>query len=70
MPQSKLKNTIYKTSTNTASYTILDKIHSNLIGPIHPTDIYKSRYIIKFLDSKSRHLDIELIKTKNEVLAA
>ena len=65
-----LKNTIYKNSTNTASYNILEKIRSDLIGLITPTDIYGFRYIITFLDSNSRYLDIELIKTKDEALAA
>ena len=38
--KSKFLKIIYKTSTNTASYNILDKLYSDLIVPIHPTDIY------------------------------
>ena len=40
-------------------------MYSELIGPIYPTDIFSNKYIITFLDSKTRYLEIELLKTKD-----
>ena len=49
---------------------MLDTIHSNLIGPISPTNIFGNCYIITFLDLKSRYLETDLLKTKSQSLEA
>ena len=45
-------------------------MYSELIGPIYPTDIFSNKYIITFLDSKTRYLEIELLETKDQALKA
>ena len=55
---------INKISTNPIKYDILDRIHTDLGGPLPPT-YDKHTYYITFLDKKSRYLWVSLIATKN-----
>ena len=66
---SKDNRKIYKESINPKDYGILDRIHSDLGGPLSPTyDNYK--YYITFLDKKSRYLWIILLQNKHQVYQA
>ena len=68
--QANLTNKCYRNTTLNKDYTYLERIHSNLIGPINPPDILGYKYIIIFLDYKTRTLDIELLKHKYKALDA
>jgi hypothetical protein len=67
--KSKFTNKINKLS-NTKEFDLLEKITSDLCGPISPPTYNKYRYFITFLDKKSRFLEIELLKTKDEAYNA
>lgn len=60
---------IHRESINPREYGILDRIHSDIGGPLIPThDRYK--YYITFLDKKSRFLWVVLLRTKDEAYKA
>ena len=60
---------INKESLNKRHYDILERIHSDIGGPLSPTyDHYK--YYITFLDKKSRYLWVVLLKHKDEAIQA
>jgi hypothetical protein len=60
---------IYKKSLNPTNFEILDRIHSDLGGPLPPT--YNNyRYYITFLDKRSRYLAITLLNSKNNAYKA
>lgn len=60
---------IYKESINPKIYGILDRIHSDLGGPLISTyNFYK--YYITFLDKKSRYPWITLLKNKDQAYQA
>lgn len=66
---SKDNRKIYKESINPKDYGVLDRIHSDIGGPLAPTyDSYK--YYITFLDKKSRYLWIILLQGKNQAYQA
>jgi hypothetical protein len=65
-----LTNTINKNSSNTTIYEYLDKISSDLCGPINPPTYNNYKYFITFLDRKTRYLEVELLKTKDEAYEA
>lgn len=44
----------------------LDKVHSDLCGPITPQTWSKKRYIISFIDDHTRYAEIALLATKDE----
>jgi transposase InsO family protein len=48
----------------------LEKVVTNLCGPISPPTINGERYIIFFLDSATRHLEFKLLKLKSEAYEA
>ena len=50
---------------NKKEYNILERIYSNIAGPLSPT--YNNyRYYITFLDKKSRYLWLFLLRYKNK----
>ena len=60
---------IYKRSINPTQFEILERIHSDLGGPLPPT--YNNyRYYITFLDKKSRYLAINLLNSKSDAYKA
>ncbi len=59
-----------KKSLNNYKYKILERIHSDIGGPIAPITYNKYRYYITFLDKKSRYLKVKLLRTKDEALIA
>lgn len=65
----KFTNKINKLSSN-KEFDILEKITSDLCGPINPNTYNKYKYFITFLDKKTRYLDIKLLKTKSEAYSA
>ena len=67
--KAKFTNKINKVSNN-KEFDILEKITSDLCGPINPLTYNKYKYFITFLDKKTRFLEIKLLKTKNEAYSA
>ena len=49
---------------------MLEKITSDLCGPINPNTYDKYKYFITFLDKKTRFLEIKLLRTKDEAYSA
>jgi len=63
------KRHIHRESINPKTYEILERIHSDLGGPLPRTyDFYK--YYITFLDKRSRYIWVKLLKTKGEAYIA
>ena len=52
------------TITNKLEY--LDKIASDLCGPISPLTYNNYKYFITFLDKATRYLEVQLLRTKDE----
>ena len=46
------------------------KVTSDLVGPIKPTAINGSKYLITFLNAATRYLEFSLLKTKSEAFSA
>ena len=46
---------------------ILEKVHSNICGPISPKTFSKNRYFISFINDKIRYASIRLLRTKNQL---
>lgn len=68
--QAKLQNQVNRISKDISNLVYLDKITSDIVGPISPIDKRGNKYIITFLDKKTRYLEIELLKSKAESLNA
>ena len=65
--QAKLTNHInHKTNNSTKPTRYLQKVASDICGPIIPATYNKKRYFITFLDKYTRYLEIALLTTKNE----
>lgn len=45
----------------------LEKVHSDICGPISPETWTKKRYFTSFIDDKTRFVDIALLRTKDQV---
>ena len=45
----------------------LDKINSDIIGPINPPSLGGSKYIVTFLDSITKYLKIEILSNKLDI---
>lgn len=60
---------IHKNTANQAEYTVLQRVHSDIGGPL-PLTYDRYKYYITFLDKKSRFLEIKLLKAKSEALEA
>ena len=67
--ESKLTNQRNKQITLKAKVH-LEKVVTNLCGPIYPPTINGKRYIIFFLDSATRYLEFKLLKSKLEAYKA
>ena len=61
---------INKKSKLVKTYYIGEKIHSDLGGPITPIIYNKYKYYIIFLDKKSKYLEINILRLKNEAFNA
>jgi hypothetical protein len=67
--ESKLTNQRNKEITPKAKVH-LEKVVTDLCGPISPQTINGERYIIFFLDSATRYLEFKLLKSKSEAYEA
>ena len=67
--RSKFTNKINK-SMNQHDFDDLEKVSSDICGPISPSTYDNYRYFITFLDIKTRFLDIKLLRTKDEAYEA
>ena len=47
--------------------TYLEKVHSDLCGPLNPTTFSGYRYIAVFIDAATRYAETALLKTKDDV---
>jgi hypothetical protein len=65
----KFTNKINRLSSN-KEFDMLEKITSDLCGPINPNTYDKYKYFITFLDKKTRFLEIKLLRTKDEAYSA
>jgi transposase InsO family protein len=45
----------------------LEKVHSDICGPISPETWTKKRYFTSFIDDKTRYADIALLRSKDQV---
>jgi len=48
---------------------ILDKVHSDICGPITPETLSKRRYMASFIDDKTRWADIALLRTRDQLFS-
>ena len=55
---------------NLKSLDYLEKVTSDICGPIKPLTYNKYKYFITFLDKKSRYLKVSLLRYKSKVLEA
>ena len=67
--ESKLTNQRNKEITPKAKVH-LEKVVTDLCGPISPPTINGERYIVFFLDSATRYLEFKLLKSKSEAYKA
>ena len=67
--ESKLTNQRNKQITPKAKVH-LEKVVTDLCGPISPLTINGERYIVFFLDSATRYLEFKLLKSKSEAYEA
>ena len=56
--------------SNLQSIDYLEKVSSDICGPISPKTWDKFRYFITFLDKRTRFLEVTLLKKKSEALQA
>ena len=68
--QAKANRHINKKSNNIKPYQTLERIHSNLGGPIKPQTYNKHEYYITFLDKKTRFLEVTLLRNKDDAFEA
>ena len=67
--QGKFTNHINKT-TNHKSFEYLEKISSDICGPITPVTHDNFKYFITFMDIYSRYLEVKLLRAKDEAVDA
>jgi hypothetical protein len=60
----------YNTNDNNTKLEYLDKVASDLCGPINPRTYDNYRYFITFLDKATRYLEVQLLRTKDEAYSA
>jgi hypothetical protein len=68
--QAKANRNINKKSVNIKPYKILERVHSDLSGPINPKTYNNFEYYITFLDKKSKYLEVTLLKSKDNAYEA
>jgi hypothetical protein len=64
--QAKAKAKISRESMTRAT-EILEKIHSDICGPISPETFGKKRYFISFIDDYTRWAEVRLIRTRDQL---
>lgn len=67
--RSKFTNQINKSSTG-RTFDYLEKVSSDICGPLTPETYDHHKYFITFLDAKSRFLEVKLLKSKDEAYEA
>jgi hypothetical protein len=60
----------HNTNNNNTKLEYLDKVASDLCGPINPLTYDNYRYFITFLDKATRYLEVQLLRTKDEAYSA
>ena len=67
-----IRQSINKISENKNNNNLkyLQKVRSNLVGPINPPTYDKKKYVITFLDSKTKFLEVELLSFKDQAAEA
>ena len=50
--------------------TILEKVHSDICGPISPETLSKKRYFVSFIDDKTRWATVKLLNTRDNLYEA
>jgi len=67
-----IRQSINKISENKNNNNLkyLQKVRSNLVGPINPPTYDKKKYVITFLDSKTKFLEVELLSSKDQATEA
>lgn len=63
----KLTNTRFAVHKSRLSSENLDRVHSDVCGPLNPLSFQKSKYFVTFIDDWSRMLFAYAIKSKDEV---
>ena len=46
---------------------ILEKVHSDICGPISPETFSKNRYFVSFIDDKTRYASIRLLRIRDQL---
>ena len=47
--------------------TILEKVHSDVCGPINPETLSKRRYFVSFIDDKTRWATVKLLTSRDQL---
>ena len=47
--------------------TVLEKVHTDICGPIAPETLSKKRYFVSFIDDKTRWATVKLLATRDEL---
>jgi len=68
--RAKFTNKINYNTNNSIKLDYLEKVASDLCGPISPITYNKCKYFITFLDKATRYLEIELLHSKDEAFSA
>ena len=61
------KKPVSKLSDNRAKQT-LERVHSDVLGPVNPSSINGFRYAVTFVDDFSRYANVKFLRYKSEVL--
>ena len=65
--KAKFTNKVNKVSKNASKYyQYLEKVSSDICGPIKPQTYNGKRYFITFLDKATRYLEVKLLRNKSE----
>ncbi|KAI0995474.1 hypothetical protein K3495_g12705 [Podosphaera aphanis] len=67
--EGKFTNKINK-EINHKEFTYLEKVSSDICGPMDPPTYDNYKYFITFLDIKTRYLEVKLLRTKDETITA
>lgn len=59
----------YKSST-TREKEVLGLVHSDICGPMTTPSLGGARYLVTFIDDKSRYIEVAMLKKRSDVLAA
>jgi hypothetical protein len=67
--QGKIRQERFPTGEGERAKEVLDRVHSDVIGPISPMSMRQTKYIIAFIDEASRYVTAVAIERKSEALA-